>query len=63
MIGQHAKRNISPKHFSHSSLLHVMHSFQTHSRSLAVHMDYGADCELTLTAQAFHCKLLATGVV
>lgn len=55
MKGQHAQRNISLKHFSYSSLLYVMLS----SRNLAVYMDYGADCELKLPAQAFHCKLLA----
>lgn len=59
MKGQHAQRNISLKHFSYSSLLYVMLSCQTHSRNLAVYMDDGADCELKLPAQAFHCKLLA----
>lgn len=59
MMGQHSQSNISLKHLSYSSLLYVMLSCQTHSRSLAVYRDYGADYELKLTAQAFHCKLLA----
>lgn len=53
MMGQHANRNMSLEHFSYSSLLHDMLSCQTHSKSLAVYRDYGADCELKLTAQAF----------